>query len=848
MRHDRSSVAAAVARGLGLLLFALALGGCAGPDVTLDPTYQPSAALAGVHGAHQSVSVNVIDARLDKGAVRPDGREILAQGDKGKVFIQTPLATSVHDFMAKALAAAGFDVEEKAPIVVEVTIVDLPLEATQFTNWGLPSERASTLDALGALVPGPVRETRAKASFTVSIRKFETRLGTSRVVEKRASDVSADRAAIGATLSKAIDDAVDAAVVESAADIQYVSKIPVSAQEIDGRVGQVEAQGQTIEQLREQLASRESRLNDDTQALEQMRALVAADQAKADAAQAGEAKIEEDRAALNDAWQKFAQERASDLAARQALDQERRSLDSQTIALRAQLEKSAKASEGAQQLQAQLAKLDDRQKSIDAQTATLTERDQALGVQVSKAAARATELDEQQQAIQAKEKEVDDRAKNLKAYGAKLHDESIVNANLAERLKQEEADVAKREAALVQWKSTLAAPHGMVTPPSEVVEHRGPLIVVTDPLASESQSPRATVLIKGTVADDRPLKFVGVTVSHDLESASNSTVLRSLPSRESSTSQIFSFPVSLREGDNTVEIRATDDLNATQMQSLRVRYKKETGNLFVVSIGINDYFKGGIPPLHYAVADATEVANQFGAMANVPPRRILNTEATADSITKEIYSRLPSEVHESDSVIIFFSGHGAIDPPVDSTSTPEGYLLPCDADPANLPRTAIPMVNLDHWLVRLSKMSKSVVFIGDTCFSGAIAGQESGRILPSASLLPKASGTGYAILTACTGSQYAMEPARLKHGVFTYFLLKGLQGAATGDADNKLTLGQLYHYIKENVDRATDHAQLPELSCDTSALEITMAHLPPDSSSVAMRGLPPTSAPAAEKP
>lgn len=832
------------------LLFTLALGGCAGPDVTLNPVYQPSAELADVHGGQQAVSVAVIDARLDKGPVRDNGREVLAQGDKGKVFLETPVATAVHDFMVKALTAAGFDVKDGAPIVVEVTIVDLPLEAPQFTNWGLPSERASTLDALGAIVPGPVRETRAKATFSISIRKYRTPLGISRIVEQRASDVSADRAVIESTLSRAINQAIDKAVVQAAPDIQYVAKVPVSPQEIDGRVGQVEQQQQTIEQLRAQLATQKNHLADDAEALKQMRELLAADRAKVDAANAGLSQLDNERAQLNDAKQKLDQEQAANLASSQALDRERQELDSQSKALRAQLDQAAKDSEIAQQTQAQLAKLDEKQSAIEAQASELTAKKESLELQSRDLAAQTLSVYQQQQAIKAKELALRDREQNLATFKAKVDNESALNEKLAEQLKQENAELDKRALVLTQWKKdTLEKQHEALTPPPEVVQYRGPLIVLTDP-ATDLTDPSTdlstptietatdSVTIKGTVADDRPLKPLAFAVNSENVAAApqSNTRAANLPVRESGTSTVFSYTAeNLREGDNFIEIRARDD-SLTTVQRLKVHYTKGEGKLIVVSIGINDY-SGGIPSLRYAEADATEVASMFREMTNLPPTVML--DATRKDITDELAARLPLSLQPADRVIIFFSGHGGIDDTqLDPSGTPVAYIFPCDAIRNQLEGTAIPMTALNRWLYTLKQNSTSVVFIADTCFSGNAVSQISTTHSP----VPKPDGTGYAILTACTGAEPASEPDNLKHGIFTYYLLKGLQGEAMRDGG--ITLGDLYDYIKKKVDSATDHAQTPELGLDDlSAMKIPMAHF-----SYAMKGVLPKPAPQAGKP
>ncbi|HNC45236.1 MAG TPA: hypothetical protein PLU80_13800, partial [Acidobacteriota bacterium] len=47
------------------------------------------------------------------------------------------------------------------------------------------------------------------------------------------------------------------------------------------------------------------------------------------------------------------------------------------------------------------------------------------------------------------------------------------------------------------------------------------------------------------------------------------------------------------------------------------------------------------------------------------------------------------------------------------------------------------------------------------------------------------------------------------HGVFTYFLLKGLKGAADVDRDNLVTAGEIFEYVRGEVPKAVEsHIQL----------------------------------------
>jgi uncharacterized caspase-like protein len=50
------------------------------------------------------------------------------------------------------------------------------------------------------------------------------------------------------------------------------------------------------------------------------------------------------------------------------------------------------------------------------------------------------------------------------------------------------------------------------------------------------------------------------------------------------------------------------------------------------------------------------------------------------------------------------------------------------------------------------------------------------------------------------------------HGVFTYFLIKGLQGDADYNHDQSVSLGELTSYLSEQVRRETRNEQSPTVS------------------------------------
>ena len=57
----------------------------------------------------------------------------------------------------------------------------------------------------------------------------------------------------------------------------------------------------------------------------------------------------------------------------------------------------------------------------------------------------------------------------------------------------------------------------------------------------------------------------------------------------------------------------------------------------------------------------------------------------------------------------------------------------------------------------------------------------------------------FAVIAASGGDQIASDYPAKRHGLFTYFALLGLRGAADADADRTITLAELERYLDSKV-------------------------------------------------
>jgi len=219
-----------------------------------------------------------------------------------------------------------------------------------------------------------------------------------------------------------------------------------------------------------------------------------------------------------------------------------------------------------------------------------------------------------------------------------------------------------------------------------------------------------------------------------------------------------------------------------------------------VVIGIERYVGKGIPPVPYAQRDAAQMREHLEKLLGVPQDNIIYVEnegATQGAIKTALEGDLPSRVKAGVSdVYVYFAGHGAPDP---ASKTP--YLVPTDGNPNFARQSCYSMASFYESLGNLG--ARSVTVMLDACFSGVAgrAGKAEGLLASARPLMIQLKDSplpaGVTVLAAGTGEQVSLGLPKMKHGLFTYYLLKGLRGA--GSRDGHLTPGTLASYLERMV-------------------------------------------------
>jgi len=231
------------------------------------------------------------------------------------------------------------------------------------------------------------------------------------------------------------------------------------------------------------------------------------------------------------------------------------------------------------------------------------------------------------------------------------------------------------------------------------------------------------------------------------------------------------------------------------------------GNLYALVVGVSKYRDPKIPKLNLADKDAKafgaflETQNKVFKEAKVT--YLLNEKATKSEIEKYLYYTLP-KAGKGDSIILFFSGHGAFDP----MRTDDFLFLSYDSEPNYLGTTAVKMSGLD-FLKGIT--AERVLIIADACHAGGFSDMKSKGLHPSELFVQEAkNSSGKVVITSSKGAQLSWEVPKLKNSVFTHYLLEGLNGNADKDHDGVVTLSEAYEYLYSHTKDATKGHQHPQ--------------------------------------
>ena len=239
---------------------------------------------------------------------------------------------------------------------------------------------------------------------------------------------------------------------------------------------------------------------------------------------------------------------------------------------------------------------------------------------------------------------------------------------------------------------------------------------------------------------------------------------------------------------------------------------KNNNNALALIVGVSSY-KNTKAKAMYADNDALVFRDYATEKLGISENRIkvlVNDGADERDILLSVkeWVRRSAKPNQSD-IYVFFAGHGLA-----SQDGKNMYLLPHDGSPRLLEKTAILRNELFYDIKQANP--KSVTVFLDTCYSGVTRNEE--MLIAGRPIMIKAKEqaipSGFTLFSAASNEQISRPLEEAKHGMFSYFLMKGMEGDADANNDNKITARELHAYVEQNVVQQSSGSQTPELQGD----------------------------------
>ena len=223
---------------------------------------------------------------------------------------------------------------------------------------------------------------------------------------------------------------------------------------------------------------------------------------------------------------------------------------------------------------------------------------------------------------------------------------------------------------------------------------------------------------------------------------------------------------------------------------------------FAMVMGISKYKY--VRPLTYADKDA-EMFRDFlkspagGGLKDDNIYLLLNEQATLANFYQRGFQWLKvKQLQKGDRLFIYLAGHG------DAIDEDQFFYLAYDCNPAGdknnyLVSGAIQMFNVKAKIQKEAAKGVEVYLIMDACRTNELPGGTEGQNFFNSAISEKRAGE--IIMLATGAGEESLEDATIGsgHGLFTYYLVDGLNGLADSSKDNRVSVQEIQEYVQKNV-------------------------------------------------
>ncbi len=247
-------------------------------------------------------------------------------------------------------------------------------------------------------------------------------------------------------------------------------------------------------------------------------------------------------------------------------------------------------------------------------------------------------------------------------------------------------------------------------------------------------------------------------------------------------------------------IRSLETLTTGGVETSVVVDKNDEVKIWSVVVGVSTYEH--MPALRFTDDDAYRFyaflkSPEGGALSNEQVKVLIDEDATRANILSALRATL-LQADENDVIVFYYSGHGLA-----------GSFIPVDYDGFNN--------RLLHdeikGIFEQSKAKHKMIF-ADACYSGSLLAMKSvvNSMMHKYYQSFEATNGGLAFFTSSKGEEISLEDGGLRQGIFTHFLIRGLNGEADTNGNKIVTIEELSAFVSKEVRIYTAKVQTPILT------------------------------------
>jgi len=305
--------------------------------------------------------------------------------------------------------------------------------------------------------------------------------------------------------------------------------------------------------------------------------------------------------------------------------------------------------------------------------------------------------------------------------------------------------------------------------------------------------------------------------------------------------------IKLSAGDNKIEIFTANSngIISNLVQTDHFLESKRKPDLFLIGVGVSKYEQNEFD-LDFAAKDANDIVSKFErklkGYRNTKKLSLVGEDFNSSSLEK--MNNFLESVKEDDAVIFYYAGHGVLD------ANLAYYLCPSNMDFSEPKKNGVLYEEIENAITKCKSRKKIILL--DACHSGEIDKDEltyrkeetvkpedlkfrgaadgvvandqisifefSKRLFIDTRL-----SKGNLIVTSSSGAELSMESADWDNGLFTHFVLKGLESKeADLDEDGTLSVHELIDYVSFQVTKVSGGKQNPTIREDNRYIDFEM--------------------------